>query len=472
MAITKMLNIKSTPGGTSRHLYNAIKYILNPVKTNQGALVGGNAGSDYQEVYQRMLDTKKMFGKTDKRQGYHFVISFKPGEVDTDKAYQIIQEFCQEYLGDNYDTVFAVHNDKEHLHGHIVFNSVSLDGYKYHYKKGDWEKHIQPITDKLCEKYGLSTLEFQQERTGKSYAEYNALRNDNVNWGMVIRQDIDYAISQSESFDMFLQEMRKMGYKLHQGVLRNHGEYLTFTPPGRERGRRSNRLGNGYMVADIKRRIRNREKIPALPHIPQVKTIRSVGNVAGGMKMSRYQQRRVQQFYQIRNYHRYQNPYDARAAQFRKSYLEIQKIYQDCCFLFRNNIRTESQLKIKKADLQEQERILNGSKYTLKHQDPLDAIRQEYHSLENELENIPEGDDSWEEIEDRLMEIVDQYPEALMKRDPPAADEIQQQLDVLHEDKRRIRHIEKMEKLEMHITQNIERRKFYNYGAKERERTR
>lgn len=69
------------------------------------------------------------------RQGYHFVISFEPGETDADEAYKITKEFAKKYLGENYDYVFATHTDKNHIHSHLIFNSVSrTDGYKYRYE--------------------------------------------------------------------------------------------------------------------------------------------------------------------------------------------------------------------------------------------------------------------------------------------------------------------------------------------------
>ena len=135
MAITKILNIKETSGNPGRHLYNSVRYIMNPEKTGDGLLVGGNAGSEPWEVYSTMLDTKNAWGKTLGRQGYHFVISWKPGEADEQRAYAVAREFCEEYLGDSYDYVFAIHNDQGHMHGHIVFNSVNRDnGYKYRYE--------------------------------------------------------------------------------------------------------------------------------------------------------------------------------------------------------------------------------------------------------------------------------------------------------------------------------------------------
>ena len=154
MAITKLSNIGTPQGGGAAHLKNCISYILNSDKTE--GLVGGNAGTTPQEVYQVMMDTKQEWEKENGRQGYHFVISFPPGEATKEEAYAVINDFCEEYLGENFDYVFSIHTDQKHMHGHIVFNSVNrMDGYKYRYEKGDWEKYIQPITDRVCEKYGL-----------------------------------------------------------------------------------------------------------------------------------------------------------------------------------------------------------------------------------------------------------------------------------------------------------------------------
>ena len=147
--------------GGSRHLNNSIQYIMNPKKTEDGKLIGGNAGMTPKEVYQTMMDTKSDWEKLDGRQGYHYVISFKPGEASEETAYQVIKEFCEEYLGDDFDYVFSIHNDQKHMHGHIVFNSVNrMSGYKYRYENGDWGKFIQPITDRICERHGLPPLEF------------------------------------------------------------------------------------------------------------------------------------------------------------------------------------------------------------------------------------------------------------------------------------------------------------------------
>ena len=116
MAITKLMNIKQGKTGGSRHLKNSIHYIMNPKKTEAGKWIGGNAGMSSEEVYQTMMDTKMDWDKLEGRQGYHFVISFKPGEATEAVAYQILKEFCEEYLGDNFDYIFSIHNDHNHTH--------------------------------------------------------------------------------------------------------------------------------------------------------------------------------------------------------------------------------------------------------------------------------------------------------------------------------------------------------------------
>ena len=232
------MHIKQGKRGGGRHLYNSIRYVLNKKKTRDGLLVGGNAGTEPEDVHRVMMDTKADWDKPDGRQGYHFVLSFKPGETDEQTAYDVVREFCEEYLGDNYEYVFSIHNDHDHLHGHIVFNSVNrVDGYKYRYEKGDWEKYIQPITDRICIRHGLQPLQFENEKkVGRSYAEWKAEKGGKPSWKKIIRADIDYAIGNAKSEEQFLQMMKSAGYTVKKGTSSIHGTYYTFCAPGQSRG--------------------------------------------------------------------------------------------------------------------------------------------------------------------------------------------------------------------------------------------
>ena len=124
MAITKILAQKG-------HLDAGIKYILNGDKTEKQILTA-HLNCDPGRERRQMLDTKRFYGKTDGVQYYHVIQSFKPGEVSPELALEIAKGFAQEHLP-GYEAVIAVHTDRQHIHAHIIFNSVNTDtGEKYH----------------------------------------------------------------------------------------------------------------------------------------------------------------------------------------------------------------------------------------------------------------------------------------------------------------------------------------------------
>ena len=86
MAISKILYMKDCGGHFhGKHLKQALEYVMNPEKTQDGRLIGGmNCQPD--TAFKQMMDTKKEFNKVDKRQGYHLIISFMEGEVTPETA--------------------------------------------------------------------------------------------------------------------------------------------------------------------------------------------------------------------------------------------------------------------------------------------------------------------------------------------------------------------------------------------------
>ena len=170
MAITKILNIMESEGrNPASHLKNALEYIQNPDKTEECVLVGGiNCLPD--TAFEQMEETKNIFHKTGKRQGYHVIISFSPEEkVTAEQAMYVLEHFAKDVLGDDYEAVYAVHTDREHMHGHLIWNSVSMTtGKKYNSPKGNWKNHLQPITNKYCDELGLSIMPAEYSRNPKN----------------------------------------------------------------------------------------------------------------------------------------------------------------------------------------------------------------------------------------------------------------------------------------------------------------
>ena len=113
MAITKILNIMESEGrNPASHLKNALEYIQNPDKTEECVLVGGiNCLPD--TAFEQMEETKNIFHKTGKRQGYHVIISFSPEEkVTAEQAMYVLEHFAKDVLSDDYEAVYAVHTDR------------------------------------------------------------------------------------------------------------------------------------------------------------------------------------------------------------------------------------------------------------------------------------------------------------------------------------------------------------------------
>ena len=80
---------------------------------------------------------------------YHIIQSFKPGEITPELALEIAQAFAKDHLAD-YEVVIGVHVDKEHIHAHMIFNSVNqVTGRKYHSNAKRYYQQIRTISDKL-----------------------------------------------------------------------------------------------------------------------------------------------------------------------------------------------------------------------------------------------------------------------------------------------------------------------------------
>lgn len=257
MAISKILYIGDCGKGyAGKHLKQALDYITEKEKTGDGRWIG-SLNCQIDNTYEQMRQTKMQFGKTDKRQGYHLIISFVEGEVDAETAFEVIGKFAKEYLGQDYETLYSVHDNTEHIHGHIIFNSVNYhNGKKYRYKKGDWARTIQPITNRLCEDYGLSTIEISEDRVrpSENYQEWNDFRDGKFIWTDMIKRDIDACILQSSTYDSFLAMVSDMGYEI-KNAFQNEGKYLAIKPMGFSRFRRCKSLGEDYSEERIRERI-------------------------------------------------------------------------------------------------------------------------------------------------------------------------------------------------------------------------
>ena len=323
MAITKILYLnEAQTGNPAGHLKNALEYIQNPEKTEERVLVG-SINCLPETAFEQMMDTKVTYGKTDKRQGFHIMISFVPGEATEEQVFDIVGRFAEEYLGDKYEAVYAVHNDKEHIHGHIVFNSVSFEtGAKYDYRKGEWKRRMQPLTNKLCAEYGLNIMpaEYAKEPKNLSRKEWELEQT----FREMILADAEFCQSQATSFDHFVFLVKRIGYQFE------YGKYLSIKVPG----------GRWYHQLDKLDERFAEDKFHLYLDIPYgsprfvVKTTGAIyckGTTAFQMKFYRriYQARMVEQ-----------RRFDKHAAYLAKELERMNRLQEQYLFLVKNDIKS------------------------------------------------------------------------------------------------------------------------------------
>lgn len=231
MAITKMMHMKaSSKARIDIHLEHSINYILQPKKLGEANLAGG-INCLPEMAYRQMRATKQMFGKTGGRQGYHFVISLKPGEGTPEIMYDIAMRFAEEAFAGEYEAVVAVHTDREHLHAHIVINSVNMvTGYKFQCRDGDWKYKFQPITNKLCEEYGLHITPAEYSKEPQNMARPQWEREQAFSkW---IKQDALFCAISAENMEHFIFLLEKLGFEVKQG------KHIAVKVPGMKRFKR------------------------------------------------------------------------------------------------------------------------------------------------------------------------------------------------------------------------------------------
>lgn len=341
MAISKILNMKDCGGHFhGKHLKRSLDYVMNPEKTQDGRLVGA-INCQVDSAFEQMKATKRKFGKVDKRQGYHIILSFKEDEVNPDMAFEITRRFVEEYLGKSYEAVYVVHDNTAHVHSHIVFNSVSfVDGKKYRYEKGDWAKYIQPITNKLCQEYGLSIIDVEdgsKEKQHENYKDWSEYREGSFVWADMIKRDLDACILQANDFRGFLELLSEKGYEVKQG------KYLAVRPQGMTRFRRCKTLGENYSQEAIVERIakedlsfyqsQNEEKQAAIVKC-YVKRYRRA-------KMSGLQKRYYAKLYRIGKLKK--KPY-SQVWKYKDDIRKMHKLQEQYLFLVRHKIESAEEL--------------------------------------------------------------------------------------------------------------------------------
>ena len=249
MAINKTINKRTNTHGAMR---NCIEYVLRQDKTSELlTYVTGPYCHDeinYDLVYRTFLEEKKVWDKDSGRMYAHNIISWhKDEQITPEQALEFGKEFAENWFS-GFQTLVAVHKDKDHIHCHLVTNSVSYeDGRKLHNTRKDLER-MKQLTNQMCRERGLTVTE-----KGKHFDGSQIEKGEVVAWSKdkynLFRQQVKdsfvadcamevlKALENCISKEKFIEKMKQFGWNVNWTEKRKH---ITFQNQDGKKVRDSN----------------------------------------------------------------------------------------------------------------------------------------------------------------------------------------------------------------------------------------
>lgn len=252
MAIVKILNI-----ATLNHIDKASDYIQNAEKTEQCEYVTGYA-CEPSTASSEFLETKLIAQRHQRRpktgskphEAYHIIQSFAPGEVTAEQAHEIGRKLANEFLEGRFEYVIATHVDKDHVHNHILVNSVSFYDHKKLYTAPyKTIAKLRDINDRLALENDLSVIE-HPGKLGYSYKEWDE-RRQGTSWKAEIRKRLNFILARCTSYEEFQRYCAEL-----QVYFNDTGRNTQYRLPGQERNVRGDTLdkdGGKYTAEGIKK---------------------------------------------------------------------------------------------------------------------------------------------------------------------------------------------------------------------------
>ena len=403
-AVKYVMNKEKT---TAVSLQDALDYAANRDKTEQSCFESSYACT-LETAFADMRQTKERWHKSGGVQGYHLVQSFAAGEVTPELAHRIAKELADRVLGGRYEYVIGTHLNTDHIHSHIVWNSVScVDGKKYRSNYKSYVTEIRAVSDELCRKYKLSVIDTENSHhVAKPYAEWLAEKNGHPTWRTAIRQDVDDAIQQSLTWRQFLTALEGKGYEIN--LTR---KYPVLRPPGKERFARFKTLGKRYTPEAIQTRILYPRRYR--PYVENPPTIQH-GRLHNGNRP----RRRLTGLRAL--YYRYlyelgalpRKPSRSSYAVRQDAYKLDQRIRQ-MEFLSKNNINTLAQLETHRQALQTEIRQLLTKRKQLPKTDDVQSQRE---SVNTALKQLRQEERLCRKIAECSIEVQQHLTEARRDR--------------------------------------------------------
>lgn len=227
MAVVSILSSGSTKG--HKPLKNVLDYCMQEAKTlKDGRKLVSGIDCLPETAYSEMMATKKFHGKMGGREYYHILQSFSPEEdITPEKAHEIAREFAEKQFK-GFEVVVATHVDRDHIHSHIVLNSVNHEnGKKYHSDKNNIPR-LRKASDEICMKYGLSVIEDKEKNLRQMDTREYRAATKGESWKINLMATINLAMTKAKTKDEYLKFMEDLGYQV---TWTDSRKYITYTTP-------------------------------------------------------------------------------------------------------------------------------------------------------------------------------------------------------------------------------------------------
>jgi len=230
-------------------------YAENPEKTNKGKLVIGYACDPRCADEQFLLSKSEYLKNTGLDQGkrnvlaYHIRQSFKPGEITPEEAQKIGYDLAMRWTKGKHAFIVAVHNDRAHIHCHIIYNSTTLDCLS---KFKDFKRSayaVRRLSDIICAEHGLSIITEPKSRKGDNYGKWIG-NNKKLSFTKLIKNKVDEILPSCTTFDELLYTLQESGF-----IVDDTGKHITLCAPGQKRPTRLNTLKGNYTEEAIRERL-------------------------------------------------------------------------------------------------------------------------------------------------------------------------------------------------------------------------
>ena len=217
MAIIEAISSKA-------NIKRIIRYVTQDKKTNVNLISGKDCMAE--SCLEEMLYTKNLYHKNSGRQYIHIIQSFDPKDnLSAEQVHNVGIKLANTFNG--FQVLIATHIDKNHLHNHLVINSVSFEnGYKIQMSKKDLQ-YIKDYSDKLCLEIGASVIPKKEKTNYIKRNEYRVAKQGK-SWKFKLMNAIDLSLAESNTKEEFIKNMNKLGYQVNWTDTR---KYITYTTP-------------------------------------------------------------------------------------------------------------------------------------------------------------------------------------------------------------------------------------------------